>query len=195
MIKNLVLRGFLVFCLVLSVTTLNAEDLNQNELKQASNLIDAFYSFDKHKLNTELATAESSKPLMIFYQGWAKGGNYEIINRLPCIKTVDDNKNNDINISCSITVKDDLMGALGIPFDVTDTFHLTFHKQVLSKVTTSSNDLQVYLDAEAWVFSKRTDSVKKVCKGYFKGGPTAGDCVKAMVKGYADFAKSEDFAK
>jgi hypothetical protein len=192
---SLTLRVFTAFFLVLSAADLKAESLQQNELKTASNLIDAFYSFDKQKLDTALTTAESSKPLIIFYQGWAKGGNYEIAKRMPCIQSNAANKDDSINISCSITVKDDLMKALDIPFDVTDTFHLTFHKQVLSNVTTSSNDLQVFRDAEKWVWSQRTGSVQDVCKGYFKGGPSPGECVKAMVNGYAEFANSEDFPK
>jgi hypothetical protein len=178
---------------VLFNDTAKAQDSKQIELKHAEKLIDAFYSFDANKLNIALTTAQSSKPLLIFYQGWAKGGNYKIVNRMPCTQTSADEKNQNLNVSCSITVKDDLMKALGVPFDVTDTFHLTFLEETLIDVTTSSNDLQVFRDAEKWVWATQCGRIKEVCKGYFKGGATPGKCVKAMVKGYADFAESQNF--
>jgi len=190
-----VFEAFISIILVLFIADLKAEDLKRYKLKQAENLIHAFYSFDRQKLNKTLSTAQSSKPLILFYQGWANGGNYKIVKRIPCVQTNTPDKNENVSISCSITVKDDLMKALGVPFDVTDTFHLTFQKDTLTNVTTSSNDLQVYRDAEDWVWSKRNVLVKDVCKGFFKGGLTPGECVKAMAKGYAEFARSEDFPK
>jgi len=192
---GLVFKAFIPLVLVLFNADLNAENSKQNKLKISENLVDAFYSFDKQKLNNTLTTAQSSKPHIVFYQGWAKGGNYEIVNRSPCAQTNAADKNGNISISCSITVKDDLMKALDIPFDVTDTFHLTFQKETLTNVTTSSNDLQVFRDAEDWVWSKMAGSVKEACKDYFEGGPTPGECVRAMVNGYAEFANSKDFPK
>jgi hypothetical protein len=167
----------------------NAKDSITNSLEQSEGLISAFYSFDPQKLDAKLASAESSKPSLMFYQGWAKGGNYQIVNRKPCIQ------NENRIISCSITVKDDLMKALGIPFDVTDTFHLTFINEKLNKVTTSSNDLQVFRDAEKWVWKNRPKLITLSCNGYFEGGTTPEKCVKSMVEGYAEFAKSNDFPR
>ena len=184
---KLIVFAFVLFFIALLSIVLKVENSPQLRLKKSEKLIDAFYSFAPKKLNYQLLNAPASKPQIVFYQGWAKGGNYQIVKRMPCIE-------NELEmISCSITVKDDLMKALDIPFDVTDTFHLTFKEGVLSKVKTSSNDLQVFLDAEKWVWSTHPEWVKEVCKGYFDGGPTPGECVKAMVKGYAEFAKSEDF--
>jgi hypothetical protein len=167
----------------------NAKDSITNSLEQSEELISAFYSLDPQLLEAELAFAESSKPQILFYQGWAKGGGYQIVNRKPCIQ------NENKIISCSITVKDDLMKALGIPFDVTDTFHLTFINENLIKVTTSSNDLQVFRDAEKWVWENLPQLVTHPCNGYFEGGTTPEKCIKAMVKGYAEFAKSKDFPR
>jgi len=167
----------------------NAKDSSTILLEQSEELIGAFYSFDPQLLEAALAFAESSKPQILFYQGWAKGGNYQIVTRKPCIQ-----HENKI-ISCSITVKDDLMKALGIPFDVTDTFHLTFINEKLIKVSTSSNDLQVFLDAEKWVWKNRPKLVTLPCNGYFEGGTTPEKCIKAMVKGYAAFSKSKDFPR
>lgn len=76
-----------------------------------------------------------SEDRSLFYQGWAQGGNYEVVERFPCVQSKAE------TIDCSITVKDDLMGALGIDFE-----------------------------------------------GFVDGGPTPGDCVRAMVRGYAESA-------
>ncbi len=86
----------------------------------AEMFVDAFYSFDPDVLQASLSTAEDSIPSILFYQGWAEAGNYEIMERMPC------NVENEGTVNCSITVKDDLIGALGIDFNVTDTFHLAF---------------------------------------------------------------------
>jgi hypothetical protein len=186
---------FIVMSIFIAVQSplCKAESTVQNILKQSEKLIDTLYSFNPQSLNAALTTAASSKPTVLFYQGWAQGGHYKIVNRMPCVKT----ETEDINtiISCSITVKDDLMKALGIAFDVTDTFHLTFIDASLNKVTTSSNDLQVFRDAQRWVWKTHPDWITIPCKGYFDGGLTPEKCVKEMVKGYVEFANSTDFPK
>ena len=86
------------------------------------------------------------------------------------------------------------MGALGIDFDVTDTFHLSFSERKIVSVRNSSNDLQMFYDAEKWVWRERPELVREPCKGYFDGGPTPpGKCVQAMVKGFTEFAASDEF--
>lgn len=161
-----------------------ADDAN---LTTAEAFVDAFYSFDALKLEATLSSAEESAPVIAYYQGWAEGGNYQVVNRMPC------KSDSATSVSCSITVKDDLMGALGIDFDVTDTFHLTFSEEKIISVKTSSNDLQVFRDAEEWVKHERAEFIREPCRGYFAGGPIPGECVKAMVRGYAEFAASDDF--
>ncbi len=192
---KLIVFVFIIFFVVFLSITIQVENSNPNVIKKSEKLIDAFYSFNSKRLNSRLAMASSSKPLIIFYQGWAKAGNYKIIKRMPCKKekTAAERKNKDLQVSCSITVKDDLMKALDIDFNVTDTFHLSFRNSILYKVTTSSNDLQVFRDAEKWVWSKHPELVSIPCKGYFKGGLTPEDCVTAMIKGYKKFKNSSDF--
>ena len=157
------------------------------DLVAAENFIDAFYSFNKERLESLLSSAKESAPSIIYYQGWAAGGHYTIVMRMPCLQ------DSASSVSCSITVKDDLMGALGIAFDVTDTFHLVFSDGRISSVRTSSNDLKVFDDAEKWVWRERPELVRVPCEGYFDGGPTPELCVQAMVRGYAEFAASKDF--
>jgi hypothetical protein len=155
-------------------------------LLAAENLIEAFYSFDRKRLTQALESAKESQPEILFYQGWAAGGNYRVVKRMPCVR-------DGSSANCSITVKDDLMGALGIAFDVTDTFHVSFTDGRIVAVKTSSNDLPVFDQAMKWVRRERPELVRVPCEGFFSGGPTPGDCVKGMVKGFADFAASKDF--
>jgi hypothetical protein len=53
-------------------------------LRAAEAFVDAFYSFDGDRLRAVLSAAEGSKPHILFYQGWAEGGNYKVLNRMPC---------------------------------------------------------------------------------------------------------------
>jgi hypothetical protein len=159
-------------------------DPADQKIATAESFVDAFYSFEQSALREALKSAESSVPSILYYQGWAEGGNYTVINRMPC------SHEDEVTVECSITVEDDLMGALGIEFNVTDTFHLTFSGNNIAEVTTSSNDPQAYYDAEAWVRKLRPELIAEPCQGFFDGGPTPGDCVRAMVHGYSGFAAS-----
>jgi len=165
----------------------NDDPINHRNLQVSEKLIDAFYSFHKATLEAALLTAQSSIPSVVFYQGWAEGGHYKIIKRLPCVAK-------KLNVvSCSITVQDDLMLALGIDFNVTDTFEISFSEAKIVLVKTSSNDLDVFWTAREWANKNHAELIDKPCQGIWNGGPTPGDCVRAMVAGYALFAASDDF--
>jgi hypothetical protein len=167
---------------VLSLTSCGNDSLPEGHSLAAAELyVDAFYSFDPEALKGVLASAEESLPKMLYYQGWAEGGNYEVVKRFPCAQ------GNDETIGCSITVKDDLISALGIDFNVTDTFHVTVVDDEIVNVTNSSNDPQAYYDAEEWVRKNRPELIALPCEGFFDGGPTPGDCVRAMVSGYVEY--------
>ena len=170
---------------VLSLTSCgNDSPPMDRSLAAAEAYVDAFYSFDPEAMMGVLASAEESLPVMLFYQGWAEGGNYEVVKRFPCAQS------NDETIDCSITVRDDLIGALGIDFNVTDTFHVTVVDGEIVRVTNSSNDPQAYYDAEEWVRTNRPELIELPCEGFFDGGSTPGDCVRAMVSGYAEYASN-----
>jgi hypothetical protein len=168
--------------LMACVPTLSVEG---TRLAHAEALIDAFYAFDKKALEYHLDYAQASIPSITYYQGWAEGGNYQIISRAPCQIEAQD------TVTCAITVRDDPMLALGIDFNVTDTFHISFSNGHISAVRTTSNDLQVYKDAAEWVQSEMPELISEPCEGFFAGGPTPGDCARAMTKGYAKFADRE----
>ena len=76
------------------------------QLAVAERMIDAFYSFDPEQLAPLLEHATTSSARILYYQGWAKGGNYKVLERAPC--RIDENK----KIACAITVQDDPVLAL-----------------------------------------------------------------------------------
>ena len=88
-------------------------------------------------------------------------------------------------------MQDDLVLALGIDFDVTDTFSITFLDGAISAVETSSNDPQRYHDASAWVWEHRSDSVDVACNGNEDIAPDPDQCVKNMLKGYEEYARRQ----
>ena len=175
--------GFVLLALSL-VSCSQGNSPDRQSLAAAESFVDAFYSLDRGELREVLASAEPSLPKMLFYQGWAQGGNYEIIRRHPCVP------GSDGTVSCSIQVKDDLIGALGIDFHVTDTFHLTVAGGRVVAVNNSSNDPQAYYDATQWVRENRPDLIEQPCEGFFDGGPTPGDCVRAAVRGFSEYARN-----
>ena len=152
-------------------------------------LIDDFYSFDSVRLEQALARAEDSKEPLLYYQGWAKGGNYEIVERRHCAV-----KSSNI-VSCPITVKDDPMLALAVDFFVTDTFEIAFEEGRVTSVETSSNDIPIYYQARDWVRSNMPELIAQPCEGFFAGGPTPGDCAQAMAEGYRRFAASDAYPR
>lgn len=152
-----------------------------SELAAAEALIDAFYSFDPARLRASMAGAPESAPRILFYQGWAEGGKYEVLERKPC-RIVKPGE-----IACDIKVRDDLIAALGTGYDVTDTFHVSFKDGRIAAVRTSSNDPPEFDQALKWLASERPELLTGPCRGFFDGGPTPQACARAAVKGFADF--------
>ena len=130
-------------------------------LVRAEAMIDAFYSFDPARLRASMADAPKSQPAILYYQGWAQGGNYKVLDRKPCRLDKPD------EISCSIKVKDDLIAALGTGYDVTDTFHLTVDGGRITAVRTSSDDPPQMKQAFDWLLDKNPDLLKAgPCEGF-----------------------------
>jgi hypothetical protein len=156
-------------------------------LAVAESFIDAFYSFDRERLAPLLASAPETAPRILYYQGSAQGGNYEVLKRTPCAR------DDDGIVLCPVKVKDDRVQALGTGFDVTDTFHLTFEDGVIVKVTTSSNDQDIYRQAAVWVRENMPEVMEGPCRnrGTLEGTPV--ECSKAMTAGYKAFVASPDF--
>lgn len=160
---------------------------NDADIKRAEAMIDAFYSFDPEQLAAFLAAAPGSRANLLYYQGWAEGGHYEIVQRSPCRWT------SEGTIACPITVRDDPVLALGTGFNVTDTFHITFDDGEIVAVETTSNDQPIYYQAREWVMREMPEVMDGPCKGYYDGGTTPADCARAMTEGYRRFAESDEF--
>lgn len=150
-------------------------------LSQAEGMIDAFYSFEPDKLRPYLIQAGEAQAAILYYQGWAEGGNYKVLERAPCEPVSAD------TIDCAITVQDDPVLALQTGFNVTDTFTLTFADGNIVNVETSSNDQPIYYEARAWVRENMPEVVSGPCKDAYQGGTTPGDCARAMTEGYKKF--------
>jgi hypothetical protein len=150
-------------------------------LNRAERLIDAFYSLDPARLRAALSDAPASQPQIIYYQGWAEGGNYGVLRRKPCRFTATN------EVSCEITVRDDLIAALRTGYWVTDTFHMTLAGDRIVSVRTSSNDPAEFDQALNWLKRQRPELMTGACRGFFAGGPTPQDCVRAVVAGFAAY--------
>jgi hypothetical protein len=144
----------------------------------ASKFIDAFYSFNSDSLQSTLKYANDSKNDILNYQKWAECGNYKVMKRNDFIQK------NDSLVLCPITVKEDLIGALKVGFNVTDTFHLTILNGKIRSIETSSNDPELFGEARNWAYQNRPELMNKACKGEI---PTPCECVKATVEGFVEF--------
>jgi len=151
------------------------------DLAAAEALVDAFYSFDPERLRKAMAGAPDSVPKILFYQGWAQGGNYTVVERRPCRMKAPG------EAACDIKVRDDLIAALGTGYDVTDTFHIAFRYGRIAAVRTSSNDPPEFEQALQWLGRERPEILDGPCRGFFDGGPTPQACARAAAKGFADF--------
>lgn len=128
-----------------------------------------------------MLAARGFMPDILYYQGWAEGGNYVVLQRKPCLYV----KANEV--SCGVTVKDDLVPALGSGYHVTDTFHFAFRDARIVKVWNSSDDPPEFHRAMEWLRSERPEIFSGPCRGMWEGGPTPQACVRAIVKGFGDF--------
>jgi hypothetical protein len=180
-LKPLLLLLIFSFCCCKNSSKLESKDNLDKRLTIANNFIDAFYSFNSNELLPMLKYAENSKLEILYYQGWAEGGHYEIIKREPCIVK------NDGLVICSVTVKDDLIKALELNLNVTDTFHIVIKKEKITSIMTSSNDPPIFYEAEEWIKKNHPELINEPCKGIWEDGTTPNECVRAMVAGYSKY--------
>ena len=181
------MKAALAIALLFLLLSCNNNSNENTQLSHRTNkdigneFIDAFYSFDRDSLQSILNEAKESQPEILYYQKWAECANYKIVNRAQCVEK------NDSTIIFPITVKDDLMAALKIDFNVTDSFHISIKNGKIRTVKTSSNDVADYYKAKEWVTQHRPELVEKACEGIWEGGPTPCECVQGMVKGFTEF--------
>ena len=179
---------FLIFLVSCKNATQTGDTMPQNtNVAIANQFIDAFYSSDKDSLSSILSEATESRPDILFYQEWAKCGNYGVLNRADCILK------NDTLVVCPVMVRDDLIQALQLDLYVTDTFHLGIIDGHIKSVQTSSNDPELFHEARKWVRENLAELVNEPCKRDKKGGPTPCECVKATVQGFKEFIVAKKF--
>lgn len=162
-------------------STTEIPNRDNSNVMLANEFIDAFYSFKEDAIISILNEAVDSQTGILYYQKWAECANYEIFKRNDFVIK------NDSLIVCPITVKDDLMGALNIDFNVTDSFHITISNNQILSVKTTSNDLDVYYEARDWVKANQPELIDIPCVGIWEDGPTPCECVRGMIKGYELF--------
>ena len=80
------LATWLGACSATLSSQVGSEAATDSDLVLAESFIDAFYSFDPDRLAPIMAAAKESAPRLLYYQGSAKGGNYEVLLRTPCAR-------------------------------------------------------------------------------------------------------------
>jgi hypothetical protein len=185
--KSLAILFFTLLLVSCKTTTDKIAPFSNTDLGHA--FVDAFYSFNRDSLRALLSSAQQSQPEILYYQTWAKCGNYQVIDRSRSFEK------NDSLVIFPVTVKDDLIGALRLDFNVTDTFHISIKDGKIVSVKTSSNDPDVYYEAKEWVKMNRPEWVEKACEGIWQGGPTPCECVQGMIKGFTEFIENKKVAK
>lgn len=185
MIKSLyLLLFFSLFAFSSCRNTQEKKSTMDTNLTLANKFIDSFYSFDRQRLEDVLSEAKDSWPEIIFYQKWAECGNYKIVKKGKAVS------GDETTVLYPITVKDDLMAALEISFNVTDTFHITIENHKIKAVTATSDDPAKYWEAKEWIKENRPDLYDIPCKDAWEGGLTPCECVKATVEGLKEFKKA-----
>ena len=157
------------------------------EVMVAEQFIDAFYAFDRDAMAELVKDAGPAGDRILWYQGWAEGGNYKVVNRGAC-ELLEPGV-----VECPITVDDDPVLALNTGFKVTDTFTLTVEGGRIVDIKTRSNDQPIYYTARKWVEANLPDLIAGPCQDRGTAGGTPGDCARAMTEGYRQFAASPDF--
>jgi hypothetical protein len=172
---------YLLILLLCACNPRAQQDDKLSNLEVANQFIDAFYSFNRDSLQAVLALAEKSQPEILYYQNWAECAHYKVLSRTNAFQK------NDSLVVFPVTVKDDLMAALNINFNVTDTFRIAIQQGKIRSVTTSSNDPTIYWEAKEWVKANHPELVEKACEGAWAGGSTPCECVLGMIQGFKEF--------
>ena len=164
-----------------------SEPVHTPEVALAETFIDAFYAFDREAMAALVKDAGDAGSRILWYQGWAEGGNYAIVKRGAC-ELLEPGV-----VECPITVDDDPVLALKTGFKVTDTFTLTIEEGRIVDIKTRSNDQPIYYEARKWVEANHPELIEGPCAERGTAGGTPGDCARAMTEGYRRFAASPDY--
>lgn len=178
---------FLVLLLLTECSEKRPTDSNTTLTNEtaANQFVDAFYSFQRDSLEEVLSAAKESQPNILYYQKWAECGHYKVLKRGEIIHK------SDSIVLVPVTVKDDLMSALHIDFNVTDTFHIAVIDGRIRSVDTSSNDPDRYYEAKEWVKNNLPELIDTECEGIWNGGPTPCECILGYIEGFRHYLKAQ----
>lgn len=168
----------LVLCLLPAIGGCGREVPDTDGLEVAETFIDAFYSWDRDRL-AALVTPGTDADAVLYYQGWAEAAHYEVTERRPCELIAAD------RVVCAITVTDDFGTALG--YTATDTFTLSITDGRVASVTFQGDDPPVFEAVFEWLAETRPEVFSGPCRDLFAGGPTPGDCARAIARGARDY--------
>ncbi len=158
-----------------------ADNQYPEKLELAEAFITSFYSWQPNRINGSIADAESQSSVL-YYQGWAEAGNYQIKNRQPCYEA-----RNGL-VYCAITVTDDIGGTLG--YIATDTFELSISDDQIETVQFAGDDPFIFTMVLAWMYFTKPEVFDGPCKDMFAGGTTPGICVRAVIDGAREYQES-----
>ena len=187
--KKIFFLSILIFIGCKNRTNSEIGKYQKDNIDIANQFIDAFYSFNEDSLKLSLSYAKESQPSILYYQKWAECGNYKVLNRANC------EEKNDSLVTCPVTVKDDLMSALQLDLNVTDTFHIIIKDRKIRSVQTFANDPNIYYEAKDWIKQNRPELIEKPCEDAWKGGPTPCECIKGTIQGLAEFKANAESQK
>lgn len=145
----------------------------------AEAVITAFYSWDRSELAAAIGDAEGAVELL-YYQGWAEAANYAVQERKACVES------QIIQVVCEVTVTDDFGEALG--YIANDTFRFVAGEGEVYSVSFEGDDPPVFMELFAWIGANQPDILSGPCQDIFDGGPTPGDCARAVANAARVFA-------
>ncbi len=146
----------------------------QSDVATAESFLDAFYSWEPDRLAAIVVPGEDADRAL-YYQAWARAGNYQVQTRRPC------ERSEDGRMHCAVTVTDDIGAALG--YVATDTFHLTIDRHVVQAVSFTADDPPVLAEVFQWLGEEHPEVFTGPCKDMFSGGTTPELCVRAVIDG------------
>ncbi len=155
---------------------------NPDNLYTAESFLDAFYTFEKNKLNRFLAPGADADRVL-YYQAWAQAANYKVKQRRACAYTASK------AIVCAVTVTDDFGQTMG--YVATDTFTMSIQKNIITAISFEGDDPPIFEALFEWIAMNNPQVLGGPCKDLFNGGKTPADCARAVAAAAKEFVALE----
>lgn len=182
-------------------TTLDPYPNRAADVARAERFLDALYSFDQDAMLATLAPGSRAEEFVTYYLGFAKGANYDVTFRQPCVF---DEGGVTGKVTCVVTVENDLTRTLGVTESVSAWFTFYATDQGITLVEedgaapTVGSD-EALADGVAgeemtaglkWVYETYPElrAYEGACWKIFDGGPTPEACAIALVAALEQYA-------